>query len=286
MIRSKAEGNPLLSQELARALRDAGLIHVADGECRLAQGAGDLRTVELPNSVQAAVTARIDRLTASQRLLLKFASVVGRVFESDVVMRLHPGQADETSVMDDLRALEAMRVTVLERSDPTPAYAFTHLAFQEVSYRLMLFSHRRQLHHAMAQLLEERHAAALPAVYPLLAFHWRKAVEGGEADPELVWKAIDYLQKAADQALHHYANHEAVEFLSGALQLIEDLPESEERARRELGLCCAIGAPLLVTKGFAAPETERAYSARRSSARRFRTARNSSARSTACGALR
>jgi predicted ATPase len=260
VIRSKAGGNPLLSQELAYALRDAGLIQVADGECRLAPDAGDLRSVDLPGSIHAAVTARMDRLSPSQRLLLKVVSVVGRVFEADVVLRLHPGNVGEASILEDLRALETMRITARERSDPTPAYAFGHLAFQEVNYRLMLFSQRRQLHRAMAELLEERHAAALSTVYPLLALHWGKAVEEGDAEPALVWKAIDYLQKAGEQALQQFANHEAVDFLTGALRLLEKLPESVERSRRELGLCCTIGAPLLVTKGFAAPETERAYS--------------------------
>ena len=260
IIRSKAEGNPLLSQELAGALRDAGLIQVSDGECRVASGAGDLRSVDLPNSIQGAVTARMDRLTPSQRLVLKFASVVGRVFESDVVLRLARGQIDEAVVLDDLHALEAMRVTALQRSDPTPASAFRHLAFQEVTYRQMLFSQRRQLHQAMAELLEERHAAAPSAAYPLLALHWRRAVEDSDAEPALVWKAIDYLQMAGEQALQNVANQEAVGFLSGALKLLGGLPDSVARSRRELALCCLIGAPLLVTKGFAAPETERAYS--------------------------
>jgi class 3 adenylate cyclase/predicted ATPase len=260
VIRSKADGNPLLSQELAGALRDAGLIHVSDGGCRLAPGAGDLRAVDLPNSLQGAVTARMDRLSAPQRLLLKFASVVGRVFDADDIVRLSAGHADAVSVLADLDALEAVRVTVLDRSDPYRAYAFSHLAFQEVSYRLMLFSQRRELHQAMAELIEERHGAALSAAYPRLAFHWRRAVEGGDAAPALVWKAIEYLQKAGEQALQQFANHEAVEFLNGALLLLETLPQSGDRSRKELALCCAVGAPLLVTKGFAAPETERAYS--------------------------
>ena len=152
IIRSKADGNPLLSQELACGLRDAGLIQVSNGECRLPPGGGDLRDVDLPNSIQGAVTARLDRLSPSQRLLLKVASVVGRDFEADVVLRLHPGHAGEATVLDDLRALETMRITSLTRSDPTPVYAFGHLAFQEVTYRQMLFSHRRQLHQQASHL--------------------------------------------------------------------------------------------------------------------------------------
>jgi class 3 adenylate cyclase/predicted ATPase len=260
IIESKADGNPLLIQELVDALREAELIHVADGHCRVSAAAGDLQAVDLPTSIQGALTARMDRLSPSQRLLLKFASVAGRVFESDVVRRLCEKHADASTFDADLAALEAARITTLERAGSAPAYAFSHLAFQEISYHLMLFSQRRQLHQSMGELLEERHAADLPAAFPLLAHHWRKAVEGGDADPVLLWKAIDYLHDAGDQALQQFANHEAVEFLNGALALLDTLPESVKRSRKELVLCCAVGAPLLVTRGFAAPETARAYS--------------------------
>lgn len=259
VIRMKAEGHPLFVEELANALRDAQLIQIAEGECHLSPAAGDLRSVDLPDTVQAAVVARIDRLSASQRMLLKVASVVGRVFEPAVVQRLHPVDADSEAIADDLGVLAAMQITALERSEPAPVYAFSQLIFQEVNYNLMLFSQRRQLHRAMAEWLERANINQLEAVYPLLAAHWSKAIDESAAEPALVRKAVDYLQKAGEQAVRQYANQEAVAFFSEALRLVETLADTPERARQELALCCAIGAPLLATKGFAAPETEQAY---------------------------
>ena len=259
MIREKAEGNPLFIEELAHTLREAGLVQIVGGECRLAPAAGDLRSVDLPDTVHGAVMARIDRLSPSQRMLLKVASVVGRTFERDIVERLHPAHLDATSIVEDLDALTALQITGLQRPDPTPAYTFTQLIFQEVSYNLMLFSQRRQLHRAMAEWLEGANAGELGRVYPSLATHWSRAVEGGGADPAIVSKAVDYLQRAGDQAVGHYANREAVAFLNDGLRLLHELPDTAERAQRELRLCCAVGAPLIATRGFAAPEIERAY---------------------------
>jgi predicted ATPase/class 3 adenylate cyclase len=259
VIRAKADGNPLLSQEIAAAVRDAGLIEMSGGQCRLVPGA-DPRSLDLPTSIQGAVTARLDRLSPLRRLLLKVASVVGRTFEEDVVAQLIRREADDALVADNLGAMEAMGLISLVRSDPSPAYAFRHAAFHEVTYRQMLFAQRRHLHRAVAELLERRHAGALADVYARLAFHWTKAVEADDADDVGIGKAIEYLHRAGEQSLHQLAAQEAVEFLTDALRLLERLPATVERSRRELALCCLIGAPLLVTKGFAAPETERAYS--------------------------
>ena len=260
IVRSRSEGNPLLCQEIAIAMRDAGLIRIVDGQVQLVGSARELTAVDLPSSLQGAITARLDRLSSSERLLVKLASVVGRVFETDVVVRLSEGQLSRDTVLDALRSLDALRITSLERAEPGEAYAFTHLAFAEVAYHQMLFAQRRQMHRAMAELLEERHAGALSNAYPLLAFHWQRVAEDGDAEPAVIWKAVEYLQKAGEQALQQLANPEAIQFLDAALRLLERLPEGLERSRKELTLCATIGTPLLVTKGFAAPETERAYS--------------------------
>ena len=211
--------------------------------------------------MRAAVTSRIDRLAPSQRLTLKVASVVGRVFEAGVVKRVFPvGGADPRSIDADLRQLAALGILTHERDEPSPAWAFTHALFQDVTYHLMLVSQRRQLHRAVAEWLEETNAADLGASAALLAAHWSGAVEDDDnAEPALVWKAIDYLQKAGEQAMRQYANHEAVAFLNDALGLLEHVPEGPERTRRELAICCARGVPLIVLQGFAAPDVERTF---------------------------
>ena len=75
LIEERAQGNPFFSEELAYALRDAGLIRITDGVCTIAPGAGDLSAVSFPDTVQGVVAARIDRLPPGQELTLKVASV-------------------------------------------------------------------------------------------------------------------------------------------------------------------------------------------------------------------
>ncbi len=211
LLREKAEGHPFFSEELAYALRDSGLITIAHGVCKLAPGAGDLRSLNFPDTVQGVITSRIDRLTPQQQLALKVASVIGRVFTYHILHDIHPIASDRPQLASDLMSLERLDITPLEMPEPELAYIFKHIITQEVAYNLMLFSQRRTLHRAIAEWHEQAHADNLSPFYSLLAHHWSKA--------EILPKAIDYLEKAGEHALHTYANQEAVRFFSDALAL-------------------------------------------------------------------
>jgi class 3 adenylate cyclase/tetratricopeptide (TPR) repeat protein len=209
LICEKAQGNPFFTEELAYALRDAGLIQIK-GECRLAPGV-DLATVSFPDSVQGVITGRIDRLPPSQQLALKAASVIGRSFAFRILRDIYPIASDRGRLPDHLNTLARLDFTPLESAEPDLAYLFKHVITQEVAYNLMLFAQRRQLHRAVAEWYESHQAEALSPFYPLLAHHWSRAEE--EA------KTLDYLEKAGEQALRSGAYQEAVEFLSEALAL-------------------------------------------------------------------
>ena len=73
LIRDKAEGNPLYAMEIARALRDQGHLTVDEGGA--AHLSGNVNLSEMPCSVEALLTSRIDRLPAEQQLWLKIASL-------------------------------------------------------------------------------------------------------------------------------------------------------------------------------------------------------------------
>lgn len=215
LIYAKTDGNPFFGEELAYALRDSGLISVANGECRLTPQAVDLQDLHLPDTVQGVITSRIDRLTPSQQLTLKVASVIGRVFEFETLHHIHPIEADKTRLADYLNGLARLDITELETPEPDLTYIFKHIITQEVAYNMMLFSQRRELHQKVGNWYEQTYADDLSPFYSLLAFHWRQA--------EVVRKALGYLEKAGEQALHSYANEEAVEFFSEALALAEEL---------------------------------------------------------------
>jgi len=75
----------------------------------------------------------------------------------------------------------------------------------------------------------------------------------------LTAQAIPYWQQAGQRAIQRSANSEAIAHLTKELDLIKTLPDTPERTQQELTLQIALGGPLMATKGFAAPEVEKAY---------------------------
>ena len=254
-IQEKAEGHPFFSEELALSLRDAGLIEVVNGQCRLVAGVTDLHSLAFPETLQGVITSRIDRLAPSQQLTLKVASVIGRAFAFRILREVHPIEADKPALPIYFEILEQLDLTLLESPEPELTYIFKHIITQEVAYNLMAFSQRRQLHQRVAEWYERAYRGELAPFFPILAHHWRMVAEDQQADPAIVSKAIEYLHKAGEQAVHRSANIEAISHLSMALELLATLPEVPDRDRQELRLQLALSHPLMAAKGYSAPET-------------------------------
>ncbi|HEY9857396.1 MAG TPA: adenylate/guanylate cyclase domain-containing protein [Stenomitos sp.] len=219
LIRTKAEGHPFFSEELALALRDAGFLEVVDGECLLTARAADLERLDLPNTVEGLITSRVDRLAPSQQLSLKVASVIGRVFAYSTLRDIYPIHADRPQLVDYLRSMEELDLTLQAVQEPDSIYVFKHIITQEVVYNLLLFAQRAQLHRAVAEWFETTYQTNLAPYYPLLAHHWDQA---GETD-----QAIAYLEKSGVQALRTGAYQEALRFFEKALSF-----EVGDRRRR------------------------------------------------------
>jgi tetratricopeptide (TPR) repeat protein len=66
---------------------------------------------------------------------------------------------------------------------------------------------------------------------------------------------VRYLGRAGEQARERFAYNEAQAQLQRAIQLLRTLAESSARDARELDLLSELSGVLLITKGFAAPET-------------------------------
>ena len=224
LIHDWAEGNPFFTEELAYSLRDSGLILTADGVCQLAPAAGDLQAVGLPDSVQAVITSRIDRLTAGQQLTVKVASAIGRTFPYSLLRDIYPIEADKAQLHEELDALGQLGITPAQASAPELTYTFKHIITQQVAYSQLPYAQRRRLHQAIAQWYERTYAEDLSALYPLLAHHWGRA--------EIQSKTIDCLEKAGEQALRTFANEEAVAFFQQALALDAELDSPSPRPRR------------------------------------------------------
>ncbi|MBL8103059.1 MAG: AAA family ATPase [Anaerolineales bacterium] len=230
LIRTKAEGNPFFSEELAYSLRDSGLIEINDNICRIVQGV-DLQAFSFPDTVQGVVTSRIDRLKPQEQLCVKVASVIGRIFTYQVLNDIHPIVNDRQYLKRYLEELEKLDLTPLESVDPELTYIFKHAITQDVAYNLMLFGQRQELHKVIALWYEEHFAHDLTSFYPALAHHWRFS---GNHE-----KALYYLEAAAQQALNNFANREVVDFMNSIFQIDAQSPTRDNFRRagwhRKLG---------------------------------------------------
>jgi predicted ATPase len=85
----------------------------------------------------------------------------------------------------------------------------------------------------------------------LLAHHYTEA--------NAIDKALPYWHLAGRKAFRRSANLESISHLTKGLELLATLPDSLERIHHEFQLQIALGGPLVMTKGYAAPEVELAY---------------------------
>ena len=72
-------------------------------------------------------------------------------------------------------------------------------------------------------------------------------------------RAADYFLAAARNAARIFANQEAIVLARRGVEMLASLPDTPERARKELSLQITLGTPLMATLGFPAPEVERTY---------------------------
>jgi tetratricopeptide (TPR) repeat protein len=200
--------------------------------------------------VQGVIASRIDRLSPSEQLTLKVASVIGRSFGFQLLRDIHPIEEDKPELPNYLMKLQGFDLTPMETPEPDLGYMFKHIITQEVAYGLMLYSQRRQVHEFLA-LWYERSYEELSGFYAILAHHWSKA---GVAE-----KAIFYLEKAGEQAVRVHALREAVQLFTEALEWLETLPDTVERKEQELRLQIALGGPLMAIKGYGAVEVKKTY---------------------------
>lgn len=122
---------------------------------------------------------------------------------------------------------------------------------QDTAYESLLKRRRQQLHARIATVLEEEFPETAEREPEILAHHYTRAA--------LIEQAMDYWERAGQRALARSAAAEAGADFYKALELLSTLPDAPERTRRELGLQIALGGALLAAKGYAAPETARAY---------------------------
>lgn len=214
-VSQRAEGNPFFLEEVVRTLIERELVDRVDGRWVARANVGDL---EVPDTIQGLLAARIDRLDPQVRRAGRVAAVIGRQFGAGLFARVYDGD-EQQGVHPHLAALEAHGLLRLEATAPELRFGFRHALIHDVMYEGLLRKERRALHHQVAEALEAAEPQRRAELAGVLARHHESA---GDAE-----RALDYLFLAGEQALEQGARVEAARFYAHARDLLAKQPQED-----------------------------------------------------------
>jgi predicted ATPase len=239
---ARTEGNPFFLEEMVRTLVETGILTGERGGYRLTKSVDAMR---VPATVQAVLAARIDRLPEEAKRLLQTAAVIGKDVPYALLSTVTDVGPDGLSRW--LAELVGAEFLYEAHAALDLAYTFKHALTHEVAYDSLLRSTRVEYHARIARAIVEQFAVIADTQPELVAHHY---TEAGLAGP-----AAAHWLRAGRRARDRSADTEAVRSLRRGLQLLTDMPESEERDRRELDFVFELGPALTSTRGYAAQET-------------------------------
>ncbi len=212
-ITARAQGNPFYIEELLNYLQDREIDP---------QDTRALDQLDLPTSLHSLILSRIDQLTESQKITLRVASVIGRLFRAAALWGSFPQLVDQQRAVRDLEDLSRMELTLVD-TEPELTYLFKHIVTQEVSYESLPYATRAMLHEQVAQYLERVYASSLDQYLDLLAFHYDRTQNDA--------KRREYLLKAGEAAQVDYANEAAISYYQRVLSLLTAAPQIAARLK-------------------------------------------------------
>ncbi|MCI0602905.1 tetratricopeptide repeat protein [bacterium] len=202
LVYDRSGGNPFFVEEICLNLKEEGKVKVEKGTAILSSAPEILR---LPETIQALILSRLDRLNRKTKEILQTASVIGREFTRTILQRVAGNEPGLASILTTLKTLGLIQqVNVL----PEPAYKFRHALTQEVAYDSLLAHEKKQIHQLVAEAIEDFYKERLEEHLDFLAEHfsradhWSKAVEYGAKSSEKVRalgqfsEALNILKKA------------------------------------------------------------------------------------------
>jgi class 3 adenylate cyclase/predicted ATPase len=244
-ILAKTDGVPLYIEALTENVLESGLLTEGNESFALK---GPLKELPIPDSLQALLMERVDRLGPAKDIV-QTGAAIGREFTYELLRAIV--EMPDSQLRHALDLFVASGLIFQEGEIPHATYHFKHALVQEAAYSTLPKKPRRVLHARIAKALESRFSERVTLEPELLAYHYEQA---GLAGP-----AVDYWHRAARRGVERSANIEALNHFTRALDVLKDLPQGPERDALELELLLARGAPLLSVKGYASEEMEHNY---------------------------
>jgi class 3 adenylate cyclase len=238
-ILARAEGNPFFLEEILRQLMDEGKIVHEDGRWRAREA---LDRLELPDTVQGVLAARIDLLRPPEKRTLQQASVVGRIFWRGAVAALLDHEED---IDTDLRRLEDRELVAPRLSSSMVGeeeLAFSHILTRDVAYESLPRRERPRAHARVARWIEETTGDRQREYSALLAHHYAQAYRGAGRDRSYAGEELEAMRRRAFELLLLASQHAArgaayrsARTLAGSALEVAVSPGERAQALEDLG---------------------------------------------------
>jgi serine/threonine protein kinase/predicted ATPase/class 3 adenylate cyclase len=266
-VLARTDGVPLFVEEMVKMMLEAGLLRQQNGHFELQ---GSLPARAIPDTLQDLLMTRLDRL-GEARGIAQIGAALGREFTHELIQAVvgcspprgglderasgasdSLPQCDATTLEEGLSRLIEAELLFRKGRPPEVSYLFKHALIQDAAYQSLPRSTRQRVHQRIAETYLSSFTETVEAHPELLAHHFTEA--------GLITDAIGWWEKAGLVARERSANAEAIGHLSRGLELLSGLKESPENDRQELRIQIPLGAALLSTRGYAAPEVGLTYS--------------------------
>jgi len=222
LILKRAAGNPLFMEEFTYSLVENGSIQKDGRQFVLSTNATD---IQVPDTIQGIIAARMDRLEDNLKRTMQVASVIGREFAFRILQTITGMREEIKSYLLNLQGLEF----IYEKSlFPELEYIFKHALTQEVAYNSLLLKRRKEIHEKIGKAMETLYPDRLEEHYEMLAYHYAQ-----NSNPD---KAVEYLDLANQKASKAHALDQAKAYFDEAMGHLDTLPETEENRRRRISL--------------------------------------------------
>jgi class 3 adenylate cyclase/tetratricopeptide (TPR) repeat protein len=222
-IGQRSGGVPLFIEELTKSALDSG---------------SAFQDSEIPETLQASLSARLDRLGPDAKEIAQIAAVIGREFDPALLGEVTGKPAK--ALAGELGRLVASEI-VLSAGPVPDGYAFRHALIQDAAYQSLLLSRRRQYHGLIAEALERSFPDVADSQPELIAQHYTFA--------EMPSRAIPFWLRAGEHSRGRSAILEAIGHFERGLEMAHGLPEDTERSRHMLALLLALAEARRLTSG-------------------------------------
>ncbi len=202
-VAEESEGNPLFVVETVHTLVQSGYISLKSG----AWAADSQVRVEIPSTVREVILRRLERLPKNERRLLDCAAIVGERFDPTLLEKVL--KLNRLSVLETLSSIERDTRLIAAGDE---FYRFGHEKVQRVLYEQISTPLRRELHKAIAQILERK--IPIENLYGSLSYHYFQAAVSSQC--------TQYSLLAGQDCLRRFALPDAAEYFERVITIAKD----------------------------------------------------------------